>query len=165
MLDGNNHISRIEHRLVLVLASLVCFVRVGQLIQLLIATFFPEPPPPGVRISYGLVYIFDDPAFVGPMHTFFVFACVAMLWKLTKGRLIIAASFLALPAWFFDSWFLYSQRIIDLSARSEGGLIDHNPVLVGGTYFDVFTLVAVNVLLIWIVFTAVKIIMALRKIP
>lgn len=147
MLDGNDHILRAEHRAIFGLSIGSGGLRI---VELFIALMFAEPR---TGTSFAFIYsIFEVEPVMSPIYSFIVFACVmALTWRITTTRFIVAAFLLSLLAWFFISWFLEAQRAITfaIANQSEAGLIDYNPFLVGGSYYDVISFVAAIILLGW----------------
>lgn len=149
MLEGNDRISKNEHRAFFAVAFGMCVLRI---FELTISFVFPEAiaVPRGVRIVYGTISWRED--LLSPIYSVVVFLLATLfICKLTTIRILMAAFFLLLLVVFFFSWFLDAQQAIALAIanQTEAGLVEYNPVLGWGSYYDVISLVSAIILLGW----------------
>ena len=118
-------------------------------VNLLASTVFA---PPSDGTDFGIYSIFEMKNKMSPLYSFIVFLiCTPLAWKIDKPRLLVSLFPISLLAIFFDWWLIDSRLMIaDAYLHAGGeGIIPHNPLLLGGSHYDVATLFLVNILLVW----------------
>ena len=146
MLDGNPHITQIEHRYFFATASTGLLVR---LLELFLGMIFFVPKEGS---SFAIYNIFDHWDLISPLYCFVGFLLIIPpLIKIKIETFFLSAVPLVLLTYFFDNWFVDTQLLIQRAAEVNPNFTfktwDH--FLLGGSATDVFTFLLVNILVLW----------------
>lgn len=151
MPNGCGPISSREHTLIF---GLIFFGLALRIVNLAVAMWFVEPTG-----SFAIYSVFEMEEMMSPSYSFIVFlVCSMLLWRITVSRLLFSGFFLLLLAIFFNWWLIDSQQIIAdaILETNPSELPDYNPLLLGGSLYDVITFFLVNILLVWNVAAVVR---------
>ena len=131
---------------------LFCFTLAGLLIRiinLVVSTVFA---PARNGVSFGIYDIFHMKEMMSPMYSFIVFIiCVPLAWKINSLRSLLSLFPLLLLTLFFDYWFIQTRQDMAYTAinNSNFEFKTFDFALIGGTIYDLLTLLLTNVLFIW----------------
>ncbi len=139
-------VSKIEHRLLL---AVILFCLMIRFLNLLTSVYFAEPKP---GISFAIYSIFEMEDMMSPIYSFIVFfLCLILLWKIEIISMFSSTFLTSLLTIFFDTWFVDTQFLISraftVNPNYEFKTFDF--LLINGSPYDVFTLLIVNLLVIW----------------
>jgi len=145
-MKANNYISKKEHNFLL---STILFAFSIRIINLVTSIYFTEHNP---NTDFGLYDVFDMTEMMSPIYSFVVFfICIFLIWKINLTTLIFSSFLTSLLTIFFDWWFIDTQQLIAYAAKvnPDFEFKTFDFILIGGSIYDVITLLVVNFLLFW----------------
>lgn len=139
-------VSRTEAKLLFLVSASGLMLRVTELIIALLW------PPPRDGAGFAIYDIFEMKEMMSPIYSFVVFIiCVPLVWKIHRGRILLSIFALLPLVIFFDRWLIHTRRVMANATALYPEVVfkTFDFALLGGSIFDLLTLVISNFLFIW----------------